>query len=248
MQETQVRSLGREDPQEKEMATHSSSFAWRIPWMEKPGGLRSMGLQRVRHDWATNTFTFTPSIRNMFLKAEFQTFSPCFHLKCFPFLSTALKVTFHWQSLQNLGCIPRCATSLSLSTPAACASLSCVALPSHTGDHSLVLYVCDSANFLLYSLVVCVFVFKVKFSVSDSLWPHGLYSPWNSPGQNTGVGSLSLLQGIFPTQGSNLGLPHCRQILYQLSHKGSPVFSKNSSYKWYHTISVFLCLTYFTLA
>ena len=46
--------------------------------------------------------------------------------------------------------------------------------------------------------------------------------PWNSPGQNTGVGSLSLLQGIFPTQGLNLGLPHCRQILYQLSHKGSP--------------------------
>ena len=47
-------------------------------------------------------------------------------------------------------------------------------------------------------------------------------SPWNSPGQNTGVGSLSLLQGIFPTQGSNPGLPHCRRILYQLSHQGSP--------------------------
>ena len=48
--------------------------------------------------------------------------------------------------------------------------------------------------------------------------------PWNinSPGQNTGVGSLSLLQAIFPTQGSNPGLPHCRRILYQLSHKGSP--------------------------
>ena len=56
--------------------------------------------------------------------------------------------------------------------------------------------------------------------VSDSLWPHGLYSPWNSPAQNTGVGSLSLLQGIFPTQGSNPGLPHCRRILYQLSHQG----------------------------
>ena len=54
--------------------------------------------------------------------------------------------------------------------------------------------------------------------VSDSLWPHGLYSPWNSPGQNTGVGSLSVLQGIFPTQGSNPGLRHCRQILYQLNH------------------------------
>ena len=45
---------------------------------------------------------------------------------------------------------------------------------------------------------------------------------WNSPGQNTGAGSLSLLQGIFPTQGSNSGLPHCGLILYQLSHKGSP--------------------------
>ena len=56
----------------------------------------------------------------------------------------------------------------------------------------------------------------------DSLWPHGLYSPCSSPGQNTGVSSLSLLQGIFPIQGSKPGLPHCRCILYQLSHKGSP--------------------------
>ena len=55
---------------------------------------------------------------------------------------------------------------------------------------------------------------------SDSLQPHGLDSPWNSPGQNTGVGSLSLLQGIFTTQESNPGLPKCRQILYQLSHQG----------------------------
>ena len=49
--------------------------------------------------------------------------------------------------------------------------------------------------------------------VSDSLWPYGLYSLWNSPGQITGVGSFSFLQGVFPTQGSNPGLPHCRQIL-----------------------------------
>ena len=49
--------------------------------------------------------------------------------------------------------------------------------------------------------------------VSDSLQPHGLHNPWNSLGQNTGVGSLSLLQGIFPTQGENPGLVHCRQIL-----------------------------------
>ena len=52
---------------------------------------------------------------------------------------------------------------------------------------------------------------------------HGLYSPRNSPGQKTGVDSLSLLQGIFPTQGFNPGLPHCRQIPYQLSHKRSPL-------------------------
>ena len=58
--------------------------------------------------------------------------------------------------------------------------------------------------------------------MSNSLGPHGLYSSWNSPGQNIGVGSLSLLQGIFPTQGSNPGLSHCRPILYPLSHKGSP--------------------------
>ena len=58
--------------------------------------------------------------------------------------------------------------------------------------------------------------------VFNSLQPHGLYCPWNSPGQNIGVGSLSLLQGIFPIQGSNAGLPHCRLILYQLSHRGSP--------------------------
>ena len=58
--------------------------------------------------------------------------------------------------------------------------------------------------------------------VSNSLQPHRLYSPWNSPGQNTGVGSHSLLQGIFPTQGSNPGLLHCRRILYHLSYQGGP--------------------------
>ena len=64
-------------------------------------------------------------------------------------------------------------------------------------------------------------IVKVKV-MSNSLGPHGLYSPWNCAGQNTGVGSLPLLQEIFPTQGLNPGLPHCRQILYQLSHKGNP--------------------------
>ena len=50
MQETRLRSLGQEDPLEKEMATHSSTLAWKIPWTEDPGGLQSMGSQRVGHD------------------------------------------------------------------------------------------------------------------------------------------------------------------------------------------------------
>ena len=70
--------------------------------------------------------------------------------------------------------------------------------------------------------------------MSDSLRPHGLFSPWNSLGQNTGVGSFSLLQAIFPTQGWNPGFPHCRQMLYQLSHKGSPFRKDAHSEKHCH--------------
>ena len=92
--------------------------------------------------------------------------------------------------------------------------------------------------------------------MSNSLQPHGLYSPWNSPGQNTGVGSLSLLQGIFPTQESNQGLLHCRWILYQLSYQGSPTNTKqrlirslvklrsDDVYTVYKLVSVYLWLTY----
>ena len=87
-------------------------------------------------------------------------------------------------------------------------------------------HVKSSLNFFYHSLcqfLVKHYKFYVKWSescsvVSDSLQPHGLYRPWNSPGQKTGVGSFSLLHGIFWTQGLNPGLLHCRQILYQLSH------------------------------
>ena len=76
--------------------------------------------------------------------------------------------------------------------------------------------------------------------MSDSLWPHGLQPtrllcPWDSPGKNTGVGCHALLQGIFPTQWSNWGLLHCRQILYQLSHQRSPnqpYFNKLGALWW----------------
>ena len=70
VQETGVWSLGWEDPLEEGMATYSSILVWRIPWAEEPGGLQSMGLQRVRHEWVTNTFTVLCCLR----------FSLCSHI------------------------------------------------------------------------------------------------------------------------------------------------------------------------
>ena len=112
-------------------------------------------------------------------------------------------------------------------------------LPSLLIDHLARYWILGLKLFLKYlrALVLCVSVCCLlpqqwcitKYLkcdrgsvVSDSLWPCKLCSPWNSPDQNTGVGSLSLLQGIFPTQRSNPGLLHPRQNLYQLSHQGSP--------------------------
>ena len=63
MQETRVQPLGQEDPLEKGMASHSSILAWRIPWAEEPSGLQSVELQRVRHDWVTNTWEYASSHR-----------------------------------------------------------------------------------------------------------------------------------------------------------------------------------------
>ena len=129
---------------EKEMATHSSILAWRIPGTGEPGGLPFMGLHRVGHNWSDLAAAAAR-------------------------LNVVLDATIGWHFRTN--------TSIRK---------------------------CESRSV-----------------VSDSLWPHRLYSPWNSPGQNTGVGSISFLQGIFPIQGLKPGLWHCRQI-YQLSHKGSP--------------------------
>ena len=78
--------------------------------------------------------------------------------------------------------------------------------------------------------VTCVYHLQLVVLLCTSLWKWKslncvrlLATPWNFPGQNTGVGSLSLFRDIFPTQESNPCLPHCRRILYQLSHKGSPI-------------------------
>ena len=99
-------------------------------------------------------------------------------------------------------------------------------LPCALSSSSLTSYYYCTSKFLdiivLWSQYSCGFVWKVKVKVAQSCPTlcDSIQSV-DSPGQNTWVGSLSLLQGIFPTQGSNSGLLHCRQILYQLSHKGS---------------------------
>ena len=67
MRETWVRSLGRKDPLEKEMATHSSILAWRIPWTEEPGRLQSTGLQRVGHEWATSPISYLILLNYIFI-------------------------------------------------------------------------------------------------------------------------------------------------------------------------------------
>ena len=70
----------------------------------------------------------------------------------------------------------------------------------------------------------------VRLSVTPWTVATLLY-PWNSPGKNIGVGCHFLLQGIFPTQGLNLSLPNCRQILYHLSHQGSPnIYTHTTKY------------------
>ena len=76
VQETQVQPLDWEDPLEKGIATHSSIFAQRIPWTEDPGGLQSMGLQQVGHDWATNTFTFNAQFDFLFREPSEQEVCP----------------------------------------------------------------------------------------------------------------------------------------------------------------------------
>ena len=71
------------------------------------------------------------------------------------------------------------------------------------------------------SLVLCSFLSRVQLLWPHGLWPTRLLCPWDPPGKNAGVGSYSLLQGIILTQRLNPGLPHCRQILYQLNYQGS---------------------------
>ena len=95
----------------------------------------------------------------------------------------------------------------------------------HGNHYTIYMFIKSSFIYLKLTHATCRSYLKSEVKVTQSchsLWPHGLYSPWNLADHNTGVGSCFLLQGIFPTQGSNPGLPYWMQIIYHLSHQGSP--------------------------
>ena len=160
MQETRVWSLGWEDPLEKEMATRSSTIAWRIPWTEEPGGLQSTGSQRVGHNWATS-----------------------------------LSLTFLFRCKEKSFSVP--------------------ALDTWGYSKNLRKY---SSHYWKEHVKVKVWVVQSYLTLCNPMVPARLLCPWKSPEKNTEVSSHSLHQGIFPTQGSNLGCLHYRQILHHLSH------------------------------
>ena len=220
VRETWVRSLGQKDPLEKEVATHSSTHAWKIPWTVERSRLQSMGSQsRTRlSDFTSLHLRFPMNFSMIFVFYYCKNCHGNFDIDSIESLehfgNVVILRILHLR-IHEYGCL-----------------FIYFYLRGLLSEHLLVFNV--QVFHLLDSFVPkystpfsAIVNRNLKWSesclvVSDSLQPHGLYSPWNSPGQNTGVGSLSLLQGIFPTQGLNPGLPHCRQILYQLSHKGSP--------------------------
>ena len=141
MRETWVQSLGQEDPLEKEMATHSSPLAWRIPWMEEPGGLQSMGLQRVGHDWATSLSLFAIRVgSSVYLRLLIflltilipacASFSPAFHM-----MYSAYKLNKQGDNIQpwltpfpilNQSVVPRSVVNF--------ASFSCIQVSQERGE------------------------------------------------------------------------------------------------------------------
>ena len=173
MQETQVQSLLWEDPLEDEMATHSSILAWRIPWTEEPGGLQSIGLQRVGHDWTTKHQHIQVSIHN----------SPTQYINvCNIFIILTENVNSSICVNNYYSCnhqyIKKCLIWKSIS-PLKNKISDCTFYGWKTGG----------------SISSC------ECSVmTDSLQPHRLehsrlLCPWDFPGKNTGVSCHFLLQG-----------------------------------------------------
>ena len=160
---------------EKEMATHSSVFAWRIPGTGEPGGLPSIGSQRVGHDWSDLAAAAAGNIIKL----------------CYADLSFSnAEMKWFLSDLEYSFKIKRHGAFVPMEYPSPLKVLVTQSCPT----------LCNPMECSLPGSSVHV----------------------DSPGKNTGMGCHSILQGIFLTQGLNLALPHCRQILYRLSHEGSP--------------------------
>ena len=176
---------------EKEMAIHSSILASRIPWTEEPGGPLSIGSHRVGHDWSDLA-------RMHALEKEMATHS------------SILAWRIPWT--EEPGGLP------SMRSHRIGHDWSDSSSSKLEGD---VIHWRDRKRTILerkgngFGLDTVASESEGSSVISDSFQSHGLYSPWNSPGQNTGVLSLSLLQGIFSTQRLNPGFLHCKRILSQ---------------------------------
>ena len=159
------------------------------------------------------------NIQNVFIAPE-NCFIPFYNQTFSSSLPQATVDLIYLRSIVSFAC---CSCSVAQSCPTLCSPINC-SIPgslSFTISRSLLRFLSTELVMLSNHLILCrplLLLPSVLPSESRSVM-----SSLNSPGQNTGVGSSSFLQGIFPTQGSNPGLPHYRRILYQLSHKGSPV-------------------------
>ena len=206
MPETWVWCLGQEDPLEKGTATHSSILACRISWTEETGRVQSMGFQRIRQDWATNTFIFHFQL-NRIRRPEWEALKPAKLAE-----PKRKKRLLSWQVISQW-------KSWTLFIIAFLLSLLCINwLIAHHGCRPWTAVFCAVLYYMLNHSVMSDSCNPIDCS------PPGFSVHGDSPGKNAGGGCSFLLQGIFPTQGLNPGLPHCRRILYCLSHQWSPIF------------------------
>ena len=163
--------MGQEDPLEEGMASYSSILAWRIPWSEKPGGLQSIGSERIWHSWnnwacrhKSLVYGILKKVFRTYVKSRNRTIDRNINL----WLLGLKGGRISWKVGTDIHALPCCAESLS----------------------------------------------HVRLCTAPWTAAPRLLCPWDSPGKSTGVGCHARLQGIFLTQRSNPGLPHCRWILY----------------------------------
>ena len=234
-----VQSLVQEDPLEEGMATYSSILAWRIPWTEEPGRLQSTGSRRVRLNWATSLSIFPKAGHSWRcftrLMALFTLLPHCLSLSILLFdfsSSPLLSLVLPPSSCKTTGKLRKYPLSDSVHSSVNVIENGFQSIGWWTGSN-----VCAESGMQTYILVA-----QSCLTLCDPMAcsPIGSSVLGDSSGKNTRVGCHALLQGIFPPQGSNPGLPHCRRILYQLSYRGSPMKVKAISKSYRMWLNLYL--------